>query len=69
MIRIYWVWQRTTSWRIFSTYLLEFIKGPTMRLSGPMSRKICGGDIGDSFSIDTDDLGLLAFVVVYNQLF
>lgn len=38
-----------------------------MRLSGPMTRKICGGDIGDGFSIDTDDLGQLAIVVAWNH--
>jgi hypothetical protein len=38
-----------------------------MRLSGPMTRKICGGDIGDGFSIDTDELGLLAFAVGWDH--
>jgi len=28
-----------------------------MRLSRPMTREICGGDIGDSLCIDVDDLG------------
>lgn len=32
-----------------------------MRLSGPMARKICRGDIGDGFRIDTDDLERLVF--------
>lgn len=32
-----------------------------MRLSGPVARKICGGDIGDGFRINADDLGRLVF--------
>lgn len=28
-----------------------------MRLSGPVTWEICGGDVGDSLCIDVDDLG------------
>lgn len=38
-------------------YLLELIECPSMRLSRPMTREICGGDIGDSLCVDVDDLG------------
>lgn len=28
-----------------------------MRLAWPVTREICGGDVGDRFQIDVDELG------------
>lgn len=38
------------------TYSLELVEGPRMRLSRPIARKVSGGDVSDSLSIDANDL-------------
>jgi hypothetical protein len=47
---------------MYDTYFFELISCPAMRLSGPVAWEICGGDVGDGFRIDADDLGVVSFV-------
>jgi hypothetical protein len=42
--------------KLDSEAISEFFQIPFMRLAGPVTGKICGGDIGDGLWIDTDDL-------------
>jgi hypothetical protein len=37
-----------------------------MRLTRPVTRKICGGDVGDGFRVDADDLRPLVLIIWYD---
>lgn len=38
------------------TYLFEFFNAPLMLFSGPVTWKVCRGDICDSLGVDTHNL-------------
>jgi len=43
-----------------NTYPLEHIQRPSVRLSGPMTGEVCGGNVGDSFCVNADNLRLVS---------
>jgi hypothetical protein len=47
-------------WIVTNSYTLEAVQRPCVRLSGPMTGEVCGGDVGDSFCVDADDLGTVS---------